>query len=83
MNVLTDAAMYGTITAAYGKGGKKMVSEKKKASNAKWDKENRRTQTVFFYPGKNDPTKEQIAAAAKRDGMSVNAWIVEAIKDKL
>lgn len=61
----------------------KLISEKKKASNAKWDKDNRRAQTVFFYPGKGDPTKEQIAAAAERDGLSVNAWIVEAIKDKL
>lgn len=60
-----------------------MVSEKKKASNAKWDKGNRATIAVHLYPGKNDPTKADIAAAAARDGMSVNAWIVEAIKDKL
>lgn len=60
-----------------------MVSEKKKASNAKWNKANRTQIIVYFYPGKNDPTKAEIAAAAARDGLSVNAWIVEAIKDKL
>lgn len=60
-----------------------MVSEKKKASNAKWDSGNRTTIAVHLYKGKNDPTKAEIAAAAARDGLSVNAWIVEAIKDKL
>lgn len=38
---------------------------------------------VKLYDSKNDPTKEQIAAAAARDGLSVNAWIVECIRDKL
>ncbi len=60
-----------------------MLTEKKKASNLKWNKANRDTITINLYPGKNDPTKADIAAAAERDGLSVNAWIVEAIKDKL
>ena len=60
-----------------------MVSEKKKASNAKWNKTNRTQIIVYFYTSKDDPTKAEIAAAAAREGMSVNAWIVEAIKDKL
>jgi predicted HicB family RNase H-like nuclease len=60
-----------------------MVSEAQKKANAKWNKGNRETFTVNLYPGKNDPTKADIAAAAARDGMSVNAWIVEAIKEKL
>lgn len=59
------------------------VSEKKLITNKKWNDANRYTQTLHLYPGKGDPTKERLAAAAKRDGMSVNAWIVECIKDKL
>lgn len=60
-----------------------MISEKKKASNAKWDKANSEQVLVRLWFPRGDPTKAEIAAAAARDGLSVNAWIVEAIKDKL
>ena len=33
--------------------------------------------------GGDGTTAEAIKAAAARDGMSVNAWIIEAIRDKL
>ncbi|MBQ5928036.1 MAG: hypothetical protein IIW96_02545 [Oscillibacter sp.] len=33
--------------------------------------------------GSDGVTKETISQAAERDGMSVNAWIIEAIRDKL
>lgn len=33
--------------------------------------------------GSDGVTKDSIAAAAERAGMSVNAWIIEAIRDKL
>ena len=33
--------------------------------------------------GTDGVTKETITKAAERDGMSVNAWIIEAIRDKL
>jgi len=59
------------------------VSEAKKKAHAKWNSANRAAITVNLYPGRGDPTKEQIAAAAARDGLSVNAWIVECIRDKL
>lgn len=33
--------------------------------------------------GTDGVTRASIAQAAERDGMSVNAWIIEAIRDKL
>ena len=33
--------------------------------------------------GSDGVTRERIKAAAERAGMSVNAWIIEAIRDKL
>ena len=33
--------------------------------------------------GSDGVTRASIAQAAERDGMSVNAWIIEAIRDKL
>ena len=61
----------------------KMLTEKKKASNAKWDAAHTYKITIKFVDSRGDPTKADIAAAAERDGLSVSAWIVEAIKDKL
>lgn len=60
-----------------------MVSKKKMISNKRWDDANRLNYTLHLYPGKGDPTREQIKTAAERDGLSVNTWIVECIKDKL
>ncbi len=33
--------------------------------------------------GSDGMTKEDITRAAERDGLSVNAWILEAIRDKM
>ena len=38
---------------------------------------------ISFDPGQDGFTYEQIKAAADAGGQSVNAWIIEAIKDKL
>ena len=51
-------------------------------ATAKWEKENNEKITIKLNKAK-DPTKEQIKAAATACGLSVNAWIIEAIRDKL
>lgn len=48
----------------------------------KWAKENNYTISVKFNR-KTDPSKDQIRQAAEREGLSVNAFIIEAIRDKL
>lgn len=48
----------------------------------KWAKENNYTISIKFNKGV-DPSKEQIQAAAARDGVSVNRWIIDCIRDKL
>ena len=57
-------------------------SDAHKRAAMKWDKENTERISVKLTKGR-DPSKEQIKAAADACGMSVNAWIVEAINDKL
>ena len=49
---------------------------------AKWAAANNEMLTIKLRLGK-DPSKDQIRAAAERDGLSVNAWIIEAIRAKL
>lgn len=58
------------------------VSDAHKRAAAKWAATNNESFSVKLRKGK-DPSREDIKAAAKRDGMSVNAWVIEAIKDKL
>lgn len=58
------------------------TTEAQKRASLKWDRENTEKITIKLNKSK-DPGKEQIRAAAARDGMSTNAWIIEAIKDKL
>ena len=46
----------------------------------------RNCQAITFrvkLDGSDGVTKETISQAAERDGMSVNAWIIDAIRDKL
>ena len=51
---------------------------------AKWREENNVQRVAFnLYPSRGDPTVEQLKAAAARDGMSLNSWLIEAAKDKL
>ena len=60
------------------------ASEARLKANAKWDAENCDKITIKLNHGKGkDPSKADIKAAAERDGMTLNAWIIAAIKDKL
>lgn len=64
--------------------GNMATSEAQKKAAAKWDAANCDKITIKLNRGSGGaPTKEQIRAAAERDGVSVNAWIIAAIKDKL
>lgn len=58
------------------------TSEAHNRAAAKWAAANNEMLSVKLRKDK-DPSREQIRAAAARDGMSVNAWIIEAIRDKL
>ena len=51
-------------------------------ATAKWQAENTEKITLKLYRSK-DPSKAQIQAAAEAAGQSVNAWIVDAIKQSL
>ena len=60
------------------------TSEAQKRAVAKWDAANCDKITIKLNHGTGGaPTKAQIRAAAARDGVSVNAWIIAAIRDKL
>jgi predicted HicB family RNase H-like nuclease len=48
----------------------------------KWQQENQE-RVVVMTSKKESPTKEEIKAAAQAAGMSMNAWILDAIRDKL
>lgn len=58
------------------------TSDAQRRASLKWERENNEKITVKFRRGA-DPSKEQIRAAAQAAGQSVNAWIIEAIRDKL
>lgn len=59
-------------------------TEAQRRASEKWEAANCDRITIKLNKGSGkDPSKEQIRVAAARDGMSVNAWIIEAIKDKL
>ena len=61
-----------------------MATEARLRANAKWDAANCDKITIKLNKGGGkDPSKDQIRAAAERDGLSVNAWIIEAIRAKL
>ena len=57
-------------------------TEAKKQANKRWDEANkdRYARVSLVLPAELKP---QIQRAADRDRMSVNAWIIEAITDKL
>jgi len=61
---------------------KQKYTEAKKLANRRWDEANREryARVSLVLPAEMKPT---IQHAAARDNMSVNAWIIEAIKDKL
>ena len=58
------------------------MEEKKVDRRNAWQKENQE-RVIIMTSKKAPPTKAQIKAAADAAGMSVNAWVLEAIMDKL
>lgn len=58
------------------------TSKAQRDASRKWELENNEKVTVKLRIG-SDPSKAQIRAAAAAAGQSVNAWIIEAIRDKL
>ncbi len=58
------------------------TTEAQRRASAKWQAENTEKITLKLYRSK-DPSKAQIQAAAAAAGQSVNAWIVDAIKQAL
>lgn len=58
------------------------TSDAQRRASLKWERENNEKITVKLRRG-TDPGKEQIRAAAQAAGQSVNAWIIDAIRDKL
>lgn len=58
------------------------TTEAQRRATAKWDRDNTEKITIKLYRSR-DPSKAQIQAAAETAGQSVNAWIVDAIKQAL
>ena len=58
------------------------TSDAQRKASLKWERENNEKITIKLRTG-NDPSKAQIRAAAAAAGQSVNAWVIEAIRDKL
>lgn len=58
------------------------TTEAQRRATAKWDRDNTEKITLKLYRSR-DPRKAQIQAAAAAAGQSVNAWIVDAIKQAL
>ena len=58
------------------------TTEAQRRATAKWDRDNTEKITLKLYRSR-DPSKAQIQAAADAAGQSVNAWIVDAIKQAL
>ena len=58
------------------------TTEAQRRATAKWDRGNTEKITLKLYRSR-DPSKAQIQAAADAAGQSVNAWIVDAIKQSL
>lgn len=58
------------------------TTEAQRRASAKWQAENTEKITLKLYRSR-DPSKAQIQAAAEAAGQSVNAWIVDTIKQAL
>ena len=58
------------------------TSKAQRDASRKWERAKNEKVTVKLRIG-TDPSKAQIRAAAAAAGQSVNAWIIEAIRDKL
>lgn len=60
-----------------------MSTDAKRAGNARHLEKLERVVFRLHKDGTDGLTKDQIEAAAQASGQSVNAWIIDAIKDKL
>lgn len=58
------------------------TTEARRRASHKWEQEHAEKITIKWKRGEY-PQKEQIRAAAQAAGQSVNAWIIDAIRDKL
>lgn len=58
------------------------TSKAQRDASRKWERANNEKVTIKLRIG-TDPSKDQIRAAAAAAGQSTNAWIIEAIRDKL
>jgi len=58
------------------------TSDAQRKASLKWERENNEKVTVKLRTAAA-PGKAQIGAGAAGAGQSVNAWIIEAIRDKL
>lgn len=58
------------------------TTDAQRRASAKWQAENTEKITLKLYRSR-DPSKARIQAAAAAAGQSVNAWIVDAIKQAL
>ena len=58
------------------------TSDAQRRASLKWERENNEKVTIKLRIG-TDPSKAQIRAAAAAAGQSINAWLIEAIRDQL
>ena len=58
------------------------TSKAQRDASRNWERANNEKVTIKLRIG-TDPSKDQIRAAAAAAGQSTNAWIIEAIRDKL
>lgn len=58
------------------------ATEAQKRASLRWEKQHNEKITVKLRRDK-DPSKDEIKQAAQRLGLSVNAFIIDAIRDRL
>lgn len=60
-----------------------MSTDAKRAGNARYHEKLERVVFRLHKDGTDGITKEQIEAAAEACGLSVNQWLIDAIREKL
>lgn len=58
------------------------TTESQRRASLKWERENVEKITIKLRKDQT-PSKDQIRHAAEQCGQSVNAWILDAIRDKI
>lgn len=58
------------------------TTEARRRASHKWEQENAEKITIKWKKG-DFPSKDQIRHAAEQCGQSVNAWILDAIREKI